>query len=160
MIRQRTPHHMRTALTKCIITVATSNLIFVVLCRCQRHTSESLKESSAIAGLAPECAASIHKLSIFTSLIDVPFWFVVILGKWIDPLLPADFHSSAVRTLVDGLGFMLQMRILLLSELVSMPHPAAIFSELLEFFFTASQQINVISKPHVAKRSFSGGHFL
>ena len=54
---------------------------------------------------------------------------------------------------------MLLTIILLFSELISMPYSAAVSpSELLQFFFTASEQIYVIGKPQIAKRSPSNGH--
>ena len=49
---------------------------------------------------------------------------------------------------------MMLTRILLSSELISIPYPAVFFQsfgELLQFFFTASQQIDVVSKPQVVK---------
>ena len=46
-------------------------------------------------------------------------------------------------------------RVLLLSELIAAAVLLQSFSELLEFFYTASQQTDVVSKPQVAKQSSS-----
>ena len=62
---------------------------------------------------------------------------------WIFLLFLALFHSY-LHVLIDGLGLMLLVRILLLSELISMAYPTAVWSSSLsvnrwEFFFNASQ---------------------
>ena len=82
-----------------------------------------------------ECACA---SLIFTSFFDVQSLVCV------DPTYLNWSISSSVspfiHMLVDGHRLMLLTRILLLSELISMPYPATVqsFTELLECFFTAS----------------------
>ena len=80
---------------------------------------------SAASPVMAKCACT---SLIFTSVMDVPF-LVCVNPKYLNW---STFSSSFpfVYILVDGLGLMLLMRILLLSELISMPYPAAFFSNL------------------------------
>ena len=93
-------------------------------------------------------------------------WPVWILSIWTCPFILAlciRLCKLFVCWLIDGLGLMLSTQILLLPEPISMPYPAVIclqlLSELLEFCFTASHQIDVVSKPHVAKRPSTDEHW-
>ena len=95
---------------------------------------------------------------IFTSFIDVPSLVCV------DPRYMNWSTSSSVfpfiHMLVDGLGLMLLTK-MLLSELISMPYLATIFSSLSASWVlqvTAFQQINVVGKQKVAKLLSTDGH--
>ena len=85
-------------------------------------------------------------------------WFVWSPCIWTGPLLRAFVRSHVF--LVDGaLAWCCWREFFLLSELISMAYSAVFFlqslSELLKFFFTASEQIDYIARPPVAKRSSS-----
>ena len=94
-----------------------------------------------------ECACA---SLIFTSFIDVPSW-VCVDPKYLNWSTSSIALPFILHMLVDGLGLMPLRIILLLSELVyfndvSSSSYLQSFSDLLEFGFTASQQIDVVSK--------------
>ena len=94
-----------------------------------------------------------------TSFIDVLYLVCVDLKylKWSTSSNTFPF----IHILVEGLGWMLLTRILLLSapilyrikQLFFFWSP--VFQQVAEFFFTASQQIDAVSKLQVAEQSFS-----
>ena len=101
-----------------------------------------------------ECACA---SLILTSFTDVPS-----LVCTVPEYLNWSISSSVcpfICVLLDGLGLMLLTRILLMSELISMPCSAAVPSSLWVSGCNSSSQIDAIGKPQVAKQSSSNGHF-